>query len=150
MNKKIKFLPYLLIVLFGVFNSGCNLVNDPGSTSAADLIGVWELYKQTGALQDVCPDEILKLSADGIAKLQCPNQTEISRNYMAVDGVLTYTQTGVSFDFYVVTKTSSTTLELYGKNVSRNLFYNKVSSNPSGKGSGTGENGSNSSENINQ
>ena len=149
MNNKIKYSVYLLIALFGIINSGCNLVNDPGSTSAADLIGVWELYKQTGALQDVCPNEILKLSADGTAKLQCPNQTEISRNYTAVNGVLTYTQTGVSFDFYVVTKTSSTTLELYGKNVSRNLFYNKVISVPSGKGSGLSETGSNSSENIN-
>jgi hypothetical protein len=149
MNKKIKYSVYLLIALFGIINSGCNLVNDPGSTNAADLIGVWELYKQTGALQDVCPNEILKLSSDGTAKLQCPNQTEISRNYTAVNGVLTYTQTGVSFDFYVVTKTSTTTLELYGKNVSRNLFYNKVISVPSGKGSGSGENGTNSSENIN-
>ncbi|MBN1633437.1 MAG: hypothetical protein JW917_04650 [Ignavibacteria bacterium] len=150
MNYKIKYLPYLLIALFCIFNSGCNLLTDPGSTNAADLIGVWELYKQTGALQDVCPNEILKLSSDGVAKLQCPNQTEIIRNYTAVNGVLTYTQTGVSFDFYVVTKASTPTLELYGKNVSRNLFYNKISSVPTGKGSGSGGFSTNSSENINQ
>jgi hypothetical protein len=150
MKNKIKYLSYLFAVLFGIFNAGCNLLNDPGSTSAADLIGTWELYKQTGALQDVCPNEILKLSADGTAKLQCPNQQEITRNYTAVNGVLTYTQTGVSFDFYVLTKSTSTTLELYGKNVSRNLFYNKVISTQTKRGSGSGDNNFNSSENENQ
>lgn len=150
MKNKFKYSSYLLIVLFGLFNSGCNLLTDPGSTNPADLIGAWELYKQTGALQDVCPNEVLTLSADGTARLQCPNQQEITRNYNAVNGVLTYTQTGISFDFYVVTKSTSITLELYGKNVSRNLFYNKITSVQTKKGSGSGENNSNSSENVNQ
>jgi len=148
MKKGIRLSVFIFIISVTIFNAGCNLITEPGSTNPSDLIGTWQLYKQTGALQDVCPDEILRLSSDGTAKLQCPGQQEITRNYSASNGVLTYTQTGVSFDFFVVTNSSTVTLELYGKNISRNLFYNKTDSIPIINGKGSGELNINSSENL--
>lgn len=117
---------FMIIITFAVIGASCDVLNNNGSTNPSDLIGSWQLYKQTGAQQDVCPDEVLKLQSDGTAKLKCPNQSEITRTYSATNGVLTYTETGVSFDFSVVTENGAIKLQLIGKNVERNLYYNKV------------------------
>lgn len=150
MNLKRNKLSYslFLLLLLSFSTISCTLLQEHGSTNPCDLIGSWELYKQTGALQDVCPQERITFRFDSTAILQCPNKPSITRHYSAKNGVLSYTETGVSFDFYVFTTTSETRLELYGKNVSRNLFYYKIniinSNEPEIQGSGI----NNSSENI--
>ncbi|MCX7833560.1 MAG: hypothetical protein N2490_05055 [Ignavibacteria bacterium] len=138
----------LSLVFLSISILSCSLFQEHGSTNPGDLIGSWELYRQTGALQDVCPQERITFRTDSIATLQCPNKPSITRHYSAKNGILTYKETGISFDFYIFKTTSETRLELYGKNVSRNLFYYKVnltnSTEPDIEGSGA----NNSSENI--
>jgi hypothetical protein len=147
MSKRILF-PLVLFVFSIFFISGCDSsALNSGNTNPADLLGEWQLFKQTGALQDVCSGEVLKLLNDGVAKLQCPNQNEITRNYTASNGVLIYTQTGVSFNYNVVSGSGQTTLELYGRNVSRNLFYSKITTAPDILKGEPSENKINSSEN---
>ncbi len=148
-QKLLRAVNYLLILFFCSLSIlSCNLLQENGSTNPDDLIGSWELYKQTGALQDVCPQEHITFRIDSTAILQCPNKPAITRHYSAKNGVLVYKETGISFDFYIFSTTSETRLELYGKNVSRNLFYYKINlvnlNEPEVKGSGI----NNSSENI--
>lgn len=138
----------LTLLIFSSTIVSCSLFQEQGSTNPSDLIGSWELYKQTGALQDVCPQERITFKIDSTATLQCPNKPVITRHYTAKKGVLVYKETGISFDFYIFSTSSETRLELYGKNVSRNLFYYKINlinyTEPDIEGSGI----NNSSENV--
>ena len=78
-------------------------------------------------MQDICPDENVNFQSNGIALLTCPNSTQISRDFNVSNNVLNYTQSSVSYD--VVFSNNSQTLELKGKNVSRDLTYQKLSMN---------------------
>ena len=116
-----------MILLFLVFSgSECNeLLTEPNVPQA--MVGNWKLVLQTGALQDICPDENVNFQSNGIALLTCPNASQVSRNYAVSNNVLNYTETSVTYD--VVFSNNDQTLELKGKNVSRNLTYQKLSMN---------------------
>ncbi len=116
-----------MILLFLMFSgSECNeLLTEPNVPQA--MVGNWKLVLQTGALQDICPDENVNFQSNGIALLTCPNSSQVSRNYEINNNVLNYTETSVSYD--IVFSNNDQTLELKGKNVSRNLTYQKLSMN---------------------
>lgn len=116
-----------MILLFLMFSgSECNeLLTEPNVPQA--MVGNWKLVLQTGALQDICPDENVNFQSNGIALLTCPNSSQVSRNYAINNNVLNYTETSVSYD--IVFSNNDQTLELKGKNVSRNLTYQKLSMN---------------------
>jgi len=115
------------IFSFAFIGTECEqLLNGGGSTNPEDLIGKWQLVKQTGALQDICDNETLEFQNSTTALLQCPQQTQITRSYTAsTSGVLTY-QTGISYNYEVRTESGTTKLDLIGRNVSRNLYYDKI------------------------
>ena len=119
--------PFLFILLFSFIVSGCISSRNSISTEPIDIVGNWELYNQSGTIQDVCENEIIIFSKDGKAVLQCPDGKPITRLYTAKNGILTYTETGVKFKFDIKSDKKITILELYGQNVGRNLFYKKVS-----------------------
>lgn len=118
---------FISIFSFAFMGTECEqLLNGGGSTNPEDLIGRWQLVKQTGALQDICDNETLEFQNSATALLQCPQQTQITRSYTASSsGVLTY-QTGVSYNYEVRTESGTTKLDLIGRNVSRNLYYDKI------------------------
>lgn len=127
MKLKFYFIPLSILCMLTGISLSCNTVRKQDSTNPYNLIGVWELYKQTGTLQDVCQSENLQFTSDGKAILQCPGATSITRTYTAKNGILTYTETGIMFKFKIYFDESSTRLEMYGQNVGRNLFYKKIS-----------------------
>ena len=111
------------ILSFALIGTECeNILN--GGSVPEDLLGRWQLVRQTGAQQDVCDGETVEFQTN-TATLKCPNQSEIIRSYTASNGVLTY-ETGVSYEFTVRTESGTTKLDLIGSNVSRNLYYDKI------------------------
>jgi len=127
MNSFKKFIRTILLISilsFAFIGTECeNILN--GGSAPEDLLGRWQLVRQTGALQDVCDGETVEFQTN-TATLKCPNQLEIIRNYTVSNGVLTY-ETGVSYEFTVRTENDTTKLlDLIGSNVSRNLYYNKI------------------------
>ena len=126
MNSFQKFIRTTLLISilsFAFIGTECeNILN--GGSAPEDLLGRWQLVRQTGALQDVCDGETVEFQTN-TATLKCPNQSEIIRNYTASNGVLTY-ETGVSYEFTVRTESGTTKLDLIGSNVSRNLYYDKI------------------------
>ena len=126
MNSFKKFIRTVLLISifsFAFIGTECeNILN--GGSSPEDLLGRWQLVRQTGAQQDVCDGETVEFQTS-TAILKCPNQSEIIRNYTASTGVLTY-ETGVSYEFTVRTESGTTKLDLIGSNVSRNLYYDKI------------------------
>ena len=126
MNLFKKFIRTILLfsfLSFAFIGTECeNILN--GGSAPEDLLGRWQLVRQTGALQDVCEGETVEFQTS-TATLKCPNQSEIIRNYTASNGVLTY-ETGVSYDFTVRTESGTTKLDLIGRNISRNLYYDKI------------------------
>ncbi len=101
------------------------IIPDDTTTSSEDLLGRWQLVKQTGALQDICDGETIDFQDSTTVLLQCPQQTQITRSYWASNGILTY-QTGVSYNYLIDTSSVTTKLNLTGRNVSRNLYYDKI------------------------
>lgn len=115
------------LVYITTSGSSCNeLISSPSVPDA--MKGNWKLVLQTGAQQDICTDETVNFQDNGIAILACPNSQQISRQYTVSNNVLTYTETSVAYD--VVFSNNQQTLELKGKNVSRNLTYSKQTSAP--------------------
>lgn len=98
------------------------LTNDPVPVPD-ELVGSWKLVLQTGALQDICPDEVVNFQASRVALLTCPNSQQISRDYSAENNILRYIATEIEYD--IVFSNNQQTLELNGRNVSRNLTYQK-------------------------
>ncbi len=145
-----KLFPLVVFFTFSVMGVSCDVLTENISQNPTDLIGTWKLTKQTGALQDVCPDEILTLNSNNQATLQCPGSVAITRTYSVSNGILTYVETGIKFEYQIKKEGANTTLELYGVNVSRNLFYTKQSDSvllPHSSGN-KGTNSNNSSETI--
>jgi hypothetical protein len=112
----------LLYIMFS--GSDCSEVTNEPSVPDA-IQGNWKLVLQTGALQDICPDEIVNFQSSGIAILTCPGSEAISRDYTVSNDILTYTETSIAYD--IVFSNNQQTLELKGRNVSRNLTYSKQS-----------------------
>lgn len=111
----------MLMIVYLIFSgSECNELTNQQPVPDA-LVGNWKLSLQTGALQDICPDETVNFQSSGIALLTCPNSQQVSREYSVSNNILNYTQTSIAYD--VVFSNNQQTLELNGRNVSRNLTY---------------------------
>ena len=158
MNKYLKLctgkgILFKLIILFALIGSlpltGSDCDNGIiGNGTTGSILGTWYLTGMTGYLQDICAGEIVNFDSTGIATLQCPNSSPITRNYTVSNNILTYTETGVQYD---ITNLSSTTLILEGRNVGRTLSYSRqpadyLSNYPESKS----EAGNNSSEYYNK
>lgn len=112
------------IISLSFTGSSCNDIID-ALTNTGDVAGTWNLTEQGGVQYDVCPQEVVTFSTN-TATLKCPNSTPLTRSYTAASGVLTYTETGISYDYNVSTSGGVTTLSMNGKNgVNRILKYTK-------------------------
>lgn len=111
---------YVFLIFFALTGMECD---DLLNISNTDITGDWMLVSQSGAAQDVCSGENVDFQSNGVAILQCPGSTAISRNYDTNNGILTYESTGVQYN---IDNVSSTTLNLTGINVDRNLEYQSI------------------------
>ncbi len=114
----------MILVSLSVTGSDCEKVLVDDNTVPQELIGDWQLTEQTGAQQDICPQEVVTFQSTGIAKLTCPGSDEISRDFTLENNILSYTQTSIAYDAEF--SDDNLNLSLYGRNVSRNLFYQKI------------------------
>lgn len=132
---KKKFLPFFIpAILISISISGgdCEkvLVNPPPASNTLShydslFLGEWDLFYQTGALQDICPDENVVFQSDNLAVLTCPDAESIQRQYSVDDNDSTLSYTSSSVYYYAQFSLSDQILALYGQNVSRNLFYQR-------------------------
>jgi hypothetical protein len=114
----------MILIMLSVTGSDCEKVLVDDNTVPQELIGDWQLTEQTGAQQDICPQEVVTFQSTGIAKLTCPGSDEISRDFTLENNILSYTQTSIAYDAEF--SDDNLNLSLYGRNVSRNLFYQKI------------------------
>ena len=114
----------MILIMLSVTGSDCEKVLVDDNTVPQELIGDWQLTDQTGAQQDICPQEVVTFQSTGIAKLTCPGSDEISRDFTLENNILSYTQTSIAYDAEF--SEDNLNLSLYGRNVSRNLFYQKI------------------------
>lgn len=119
----LRFFLFLILISFPLISSDCEnlLNNDPAPET---FVGNWRLVQQTGALQDICPQENVSFRSDGVAELTCPEGQTILRDYSISGSNLNYNQTSLNYEFEF--EDNDQKLNLYGVNVSRNLFYEKV------------------------
>lgn len=106
--------------------SNCNdILNALGSD---DVTGTWVMSNQGGAQFDICNGETVTFSST-TATLTCPGETPITRSYTTSGGVLTYTQTGMSYDYSVSTSSGQTILAMRSRNLtlSRTIEYKRQS-----------------------
>ncbi len=121
---KNKILIALILISLSFSGSDCEKLIQNNEVIPQELAGNWKLSEQSGALQDICPNETVNYQLTGVAQLTCPNSQTITRNYTVQDNTLKYTQTSVS---YKIQTLNNDTLYLLGQNVSRNLIYLKIS-----------------------
>ena len=122
-SKSIQIFITLILISLTLTGSECDNITDEDQSTPQDLYGEWRLTSQTGALQDICPEEIVSFQTSMSAQLTCPGATPINRSFEVVDEILTYTETSISYDLDIME--NGTKLSLKGRNVSRNLFYDK-------------------------
>jgi len=123
-SRIIKIFTVLILITFSVTGSDCEKTLVDDGTVPQTLVGDWQLTDQTGALLDICPDEVVTFQSNGIAKLTCPGSDQISRDFTVENDILSYTQTSISYN--VEFSDDNLKLTLYGRSVSRNLFYQKI------------------------
>ncbi|MBS1551210.1 MAG: hypothetical protein JST15_03960 [Bacteroidetes bacterium] len=140
---KNKILIALILISLSLSGSDCEKLIQNNEVIPQDLAGNWKLSEQTGALQDICPNETVNFQLNGVAQLTCPNSQTISRYYTVQDNSLKYTQTSVS---YKIQTLNNDTLYLLGQNVSRNLIYLKISADEMNVPGSTKNDSFNSSE----
>lgn len=114
----------MILISLSVTGSDCEKVLVDDNTVPQELIGDWQLTGQTGAQQDICPEEVVTFQSTGIARLACPGADQIARDFTFENDVLSYTQTSIAYDAEF--SDDNLNLSLYGRNVSRNLFYQKI------------------------
>ena len=123
----------LAFVSLSFMASNCNDILN--ALTSDDVVGTWTLTNQGGAQYDICNGETVTFTSS-TATLTCPGSSPITRNYTASGGVLTYTDTGMSYGYSVSSSTGSTVLTLTGRNsVNRILEYTKQSTDKQSSGS---------------
>ena len=140
-TEPVKLIILLLLFSLPFIGSDCNdnvIGGKPGN-----IVGTWRLVYIGGYLQDICPGEVVTFGSNGVATLQCPNSSPITRNYSVSNNVLTYSPTNVQ---YRITELQETILTLTGINVGRTLTYNKIPADYPADGNLTKAAGKNSSE----
>lgn len=119
-----RIIPIVILTILTAYGSNCDTSSsNGGNTVPQEILGNWKLIEQTGALQDICPNETVLFESSGNATLTCPNSNSITRTFTVSNNVLTYTQSGVSYGLQIL---NSGNLYLTGQNVSRNLEYQKI------------------------
>lgn len=134
----------MTLIMLSFTGSNCDKVLVDEGSVPQELIGDWQLTEQTGAQQDICPQEVVTFQSNGIAKLTCPGSDQIARDFKLENDILTYTQTSIAYDAEF--SDNNTKLYLYGRNVSRNLFYQKIVTADIQNGSGNNADFINSSD----
>jgi len=115
----------LALVYFATTGSDCEKALLNNGNSPSQLVGTWTLVDQSGALMDICPGESATFQESGTVNLTCPNSSTVTRSYTVDNNVLKYTESGVEYDFEFLNNDSN--LAFYGRNVSRNLIYERGS-----------------------
>jgi len=137
----------LAFVSLSFMASNCNDILN--ALTSDDVVGSWTLSDQGGAQYDICNNETISFNSTQ-ATLTCPSSSPVVRSYTASGGVLTYTETGVSYGYSVSTETDGTYLTMTGRsNLSRILKYKKQGSTDLSSGSvqkSSSDNVKNSSE----
>ncbi|MDZ4710876.1 MAG: hypothetical protein SGI89_00960 [bacterium] len=123
-HKLLQVLIGLILISITITGSNCEKILTGSGEIPTEMIGNWKLVEQTGALQDICENETVNFRSTGLADLTCPGSTTISRNFTIQNTELTYTESSISYDFEF--GDSNNSLIFYGKNVSRNLKYQKI------------------------
>ncbi|MBS1493473.1 MAG: hypothetical protein JST55_08180 [Bacteroidetes bacterium] len=112
----------LALLSLSFMAANCNdILNALGSD---DVTGSWLLTDQSGSQYDICNNETVVFSST-TATLTCPSSTPVTRSYTTANGVLTYTDTGISYNYSVSSSTGSTLLTMTNSNLHRTLQYTK-------------------------
>lgn len=145
-SRILKFFLLMILISFPLIASDCQKALTNEQTIPDKFLGNWRLVQQTGALQDICPQEYVNFRSDGVAELTCPDSQTILRAYSLTNTELKYDQTSLHYEYEFTD--SDQKLNLYGVNVSRNLFYEKVTADNTGAVKGSGNDQNNSSEAV--
>lgn len=113
----------LALISLSFTGSSCNdILNALGGD---DVTGTWVMSDQGGAQYDICNGETVTFSST-TATLTCPGSSPITRTYTTSGGVLTYTETGMSYDYSVSSSSGATKLTMRGRNnINRTIEYTK-------------------------
>lgn len=142
----LKLFLFLTVFSFPLIASDCNNLLNNQAAAPETFLGNWRLVQQTGALQDICPQENVVFRSDGVAELTCPEGQTILRDYSISGTELNYDQTSLQYEYEF--EENDQKLNLYGVNVSRNLFYEKITADNSSKVKGSDIDMKNSSEAV--
>ncbi|MCB0726003.1 MAG: hypothetical protein KDD00_00960 [Ignavibacteriae bacterium] len=142
----VRFLLILALISFPLISSDCNNLLNNEEPAPEKFVGNWTLVEQTGALQDICPQEKVVFRADGVAELTCPEGQPILRVYSVSGTELFYDQTSLQYEYEF--DNNDQKLNLYGVNVSRNLFYEKIATDNIGNDKRSVTKQNNSSEAV--
>lgn len=114
----------LALISLSFTGSSCNDILN--ALASDDVTGSWAMSNQGGSQYDICNGETVVFTST-TATLTCPGLSPITRSYTTSGGVLTYTQTGVSYDYSVSSSTGPTILTMRSRNLtlSRTLEYTK-------------------------
>jgi hypothetical protein len=111
----------LILVSFSILGAQCEKLLEG---TAGDVGGSWLLVKMEGNLQDICLGESANFQ-NGTATLQCPNSTAITRSYTYENNVLTYTNSGVSYDVSFGSVNGIEKMIFRARGIERVLTYNR-------------------------
>lgn len=131
----LKLILFLTLISFPLIASDCNNLLNNQAAAPETFVGNWRLVQQTGALQDICPQENVVFRSDGVAELTCPEGETILRVYSISGTELNYDQTSLQYQYEF--EENDQKLNLYGVNVSRNLFYEKITADNINKVNGS-------------
>jgi len=112
----------LALLSLSFMAANCNDILNALGTD--DVTGTWLLTDQAGSQYDICNNETVVFSTS-TATLTCPSSSPITRSYTAAGGVLTYTDTGVSYNYSVSSNTGGVLLTMTNNNLHRTLQYTK-------------------------
>jgi hypothetical protein len=136
LNFALKSFPLFIIIAviasFPFLGTQCSEFINGETLTQTDFYATWALQRQTGQLIDICPGERVKYGSDNNASLTCPPYTDTLRRAYQIDlnqKILTYTATQVSYRYTLKDSAGGKCLNLYGINVNRNLFYQKLPAN---------------------
>jgi hypothetical protein len=118
------------LIIFALTGADCNKVVSGGNENIKPVLGTWKLYKQSGALCDVCPNETVQFFLDGAVWNTCPGAAVVMSRFNVLYGQIVYVDGGPTYNFTIGTDSvGNKNLEMDGVNVSRHLWYKFISSN---------------------
>jgi hypothetical protein len=111
----------LFILSFAFIGGECDKFFNPDTK---DILGRWLLVKMEGDLQDVCLGEKAEFQTAEVV-LTCPGKTPITRSYTYLNNIVTYSQTGVSYDVSFNAQNGINKMIFTGRGIQRKLTYDK-------------------------